>query len=117
MSASPRQRFAVVVPIVEGAAAAVEELLEAGPPFDPGESGLDRHEVFVTSDEVVFVFESRDGTEAVEAMLAEPGVEVMAEAWQLHMSGPPRLARSAYVWERAEAAVDPALLPPGLRES
>ena len=72
MSAAPHQRFAIVVPIVEGAEAAVEELLDAGPPFDPAAAGLDRHEVFVTSDEVIFVFESRDGIEAVEAMLAEP---------------------------------------------
>jgi len=109
-------RFAILVPIVEGAAGAVEELLAAGPPFDPDETGLDRHEVFVTDAEVVFVFESRDGIEAVEAMLADPDVEVLADAWQLHMAGPPRLARPAYAWSRADAAVDPSLLPPGLRD-
>src|SRR5262245_9588358 len=114
MSAPP-EGFAVVVPIVEGAAAAVAELLEAGPPFDPDETGLSRHEVFVSSDEVIFVFESRDGVESLEAMIAEPGADVVADAWQLHMAGPPRLARPAYVWERAPSAVDRALLPPGLR--
>jgi len=109
-------RLAIVVPIVEGAARAVDELLAAGPPFDPDETGLDRHEVFVTGAEVVFVFESRDGVEAVEAMLADPDVEVLADAWQLHMAGPPRLARPAYVWSRTGAAVDSTLLPPGLRD-
>ena len=116
MSAAPHQRFAIVVPIVEGAEAAVEELLDAGPPFDPAAAGLDRHEVFVTSDEVIFVFESRDGIEVVEAMLAEPDTAFAAEAWQLHMAGPPRLARLAYIWSRPEAAADQALLPPGLRD-
>jgi hypothetical protein len=116
MSAAPLQRFAIIVPIVEGAEAAVEELLDAGPPFDPAAAGLDRHEVFLTGDEVIFVFESRDGTEAVEAMLAEPSMAPATEAWELHMAGPPRLARLAYVWSRPEAAADQALLPPGLRE-
>ena len=73
MSTARDERFAIVVPLVEGAEPAVEELLEAGPPFDlacrRASTGTRSSS---TSDEAIFVFESRDGTEAVEAMLAEP---------------------------------------------
>ncbi|HEY8631028.1 MAG TPA: hypothetical protein VIL73_10900 [Gaiellaceae bacterium] len=94
----------------------MRRLLEAGPPFDPEQTtGLDRHEVFLTSDEVVFVFESKLGAEALEPLLAEPELWEAAAAWRDHLAGPPRLAEDVFSWTRAETSevpIDTALVPP-----
>jgi hypothetical protein len=96
------RRTAVVVPLVPGAHEAARALLEQGPPFDLEQSGLERHEVFLTPDEVVFVFESRVGAEAWEPLLADPKLWERAAAWRDHIAGPPRIAESAYFWARAD---------------
>jgi hypothetical protein len=111
------RRTALVIPLKKEAHEAVRRLLEAGPPFDPEQTtGLDRHEVFLTSDEAVFVFESKLGVEALEPLLAEPALWESAAAWRDHLAGPPRLAEDVFSWTRAEtsseALVDTALAPP-----
>ena len=103
-SAAPR-RTAVVVPLKPEAHDAVQSLLAAGPPFDPEGLGLDRHEVFLTPSEVVFVFESPLGSKALEALLAQPGLWQSAAAWHVHVSGPPRIAEDVYSWARPPAEV------------
>jgi hypothetical protein len=57
-------RAAVIVPIEPGTHERARELLAGGPPFDPEAVGLERHQVFLTTDEVVFLFESRLGAPA-----------------------------------------------------
>jgi hypothetical protein len=109
------RRLAVVVPLKEGAQEAVRTLLEAGPPFEPEQTELDRHEVFLTPHEVVFVFESRLGGKALERLLVEPGLWKVADSWRQHVAGPPRLAQDVYAWKRANGETEPTLLPPGLR--
>jgi len=106
------RRIAVVLPLREGAHEAVRSLLAVGPPFDPYEIGLDRHQVYITADEVVFVFESTAG---LEPLLAEPGLWAQADTWAEHVAGPPRIAESVYAWNRPAAEPDRSLLPPGLR--
>ena len=39
------------------------------PPFDPEALGLDRHQVFLTASEAVFIFESELGAGALESLL------------------------------------------------
>jgi hypothetical protein len=109
------RRSAVVLPIRPGSHEAVRALLDSGPPFDPEEIGLDLHQVFLTPDEVVFVFESRLGASVLEPLLAAPGVWESASAWYEHLAGPPRIAEAVYAWSRPDA-VDRSLLPPGLRD-
>ena len=93
------RRTAFVLPLKKDAHRAVRRLLEAGPPFDPEQiTGLDRHEVFLTSAEVVFVFESKLGAEALEPLLAESGVWEAAEGWRDQLAGPPRLAEDVFSW-------------------
>jgi hypothetical protein len=91
------ERLALVVPLRPGARGTVEQLLAVGPPFDPVELGLDAHEVFVTDDEAVFVFEG------VPAALLERSAEdetiwAAAAAWQPLIDGRVRLAERAYAW-------------------
>jgi len=108
------RRVVVVLPLREGSAEAVRLLLADGPPFDPDALGLERHTVYLTGEEVVFVFEWR-GETAFESLLAQPGLWDVAAAWTGLAAGPPRPAGPAYTWTRPdEAPLDEALLPPGL---
>jgi hypothetical protein len=111
----PGRRTTVVLPLADGSAPAVRELLDAGPPFDPDELGLVRHEVFLTPAEAIFVFEVKPGAGPLEQLLAEPELWRGAVAWEPHIAGPPRIAEDVYSWVRPQAAIDPSLLPPGLR--
>jgi hypothetical protein len=114
-AAGAERRTAVVVPLVPGSHAAVRALLAEGPPFDPAALGLDRHLVFLTETEVVFVFESWLGASVLEPMLSEPGIWERAAAWHQYLAGPPRIAQGVYSWARPSVAADRSLLPPGLR--
>jgi hypothetical protein len=110
-----RRRLTIVLPLVEGARDAVRALLADGPPFDPEALGLDRHQVFLTQAEAVFVFESTLGASALEALLEEPALWQSAAAWHEYLAGPPRIAEDVFSWTRPSAQVDNSLLPPGLR--
>ena len=110
-----RHRTAVVIPLREGSFEAVQLLLEAGPPFDPDRIGLDRHQVFLTPVEAIFVFESRLGEHALEPLLELPELWQSAAAWHDHVVGPPRIAEDVYSWTRPDTETDRSLLPPGLR--
>jgi hypothetical protein len=110
-----RRRTAVVIPLREGSFEAVRLLLEAGPPFDPDRIGLDRHDVFLTPTEAIFIFESRLGENTLEPLLEQPELWQSAAAWHEHVAGPPRIAEDVYSWTRPDMDTDRSLLPPGLR--
>src|SRR5690349_20400556 len=93
-------RAVVVVPLLERAHEQAAELLRGGPPFDPEEAGLERHHVFVTEDEVVFLFEA-DDLDAAERLIADETFWNAAAAWKSLVAGPPRWAEAAYSWVHA----------------
>ena len=95
--APPVERVALVVPLRAGAKAEAEALLVQGPPFDPRELGLERHEVFVTDEEVVFVFEGIPSA-FVERIAADETVWEAANAWRPLIDGRMRYADQAYAW-------------------
>jgi len=112
------QRTAIVLPLKEGAKSEAQSLLAAGPPFDLEHTRIERHEVFLTEREVVFVFVSPLGIEALEPLLADPDFWRGAAAWREHLAGPPRLAQGVYSWERSEPSNDLLFLPtPGPGDS
>jgi len=100
LGADARRRMAFVLPLAEGTHDQARALLEAGPPFDPEETALDRHQVFLTEDEAIFVFESKLGADALEPLLADPALWLSAAAWRDLLAGPPRIAEDVYSWER-----------------
>jgi hypothetical protein len=106
------RRTLVVLPLKPGARGAVEALLSAGPPFDPDAIGLDRHEVFLTASEVVFLFESPHG---IDPLLRQAALWERAAEWHEHLAGPPRVADEAYSWRRNGVDADGFLVPPSLR--
>jgi hypothetical protein len=103
------EQLATVARLKPGAESQAAELIEKGPPFDPGESGLDRHAVYLSAGEVVFVFEGREVEWIVEELVDEPFRWLAADAleeWRPLVDGEPRIARPAYVWTRESVATD-----------
>jgi hypothetical protein len=95
---------AVVLPIKPGTRDRATSLVADGPPFDPAAAGLDRHYVFVTDHEAVFVFDGADARRAVERLIRDPGVWKAAVAWRECLAGRPRLATEEFVWTRSPSA-------------
>lgn len=110
-----RRRTAFILPLKDGSHDAARALLDGGPPFDPEETDLDRHEVFLTAGEVIFIFESRIGADALEPLLSNPELWQSAASWREHLAGPPRIAEDVYSWTRPEGRIERSLVPPGLR--
>src|SRR5882757_7995870 len=100
LDSNSRRRIAVVVPLREDAHTAIRELLAAGPPFDPEALGLDRHQVYLTGSEAIFIFESHFGAKALEPLLESPELWQSAAAWHDHLDGPPRIAEDLSSWQR-----------------
>jgi len=91
----------VVAQLKPGGDARARELLEEGPPFELAGSPFDSHEVFVTPQEVVFVFQGRGAAgQTLSLPAGDPNVWRAAKAWSECLEGRPRIARSAFVWER-----------------
>ena len=100
-----RGRATIVLPLREGSLDRVRELVAKGPPFDPGETSLTRHELLLTPREAIFVFET--ATESgLLMLLTQLDIWDAVAAWGELVAGPPRLADVAYGWARAYDATD-----------
>jgi hypothetical protein len=95
-------QLAIVVRLKPGAEPRAAELLRNGPPFDPGERGFERHAVYLSATEVVFVFEGPEVEWIVSELVDEPSSPLAAafDAWRPLLDAPPRIARRAYAWQR-----------------
>jgi hypothetical protein len=90
-------RVVVILPLKEGARDRAAAILEHGPPFDPEQAGLDRHQVFLNDREAIFVFEA-DGADAVDRLVKDTSLWGAAAPWKELVAGPPRLADEAFSW-------------------
>lgn len=97
------QRIAVIARLKPEASQQAEALLASGPPFDPKELGFERHSVFLTTDEVVFVFEGGDPTPVLLQASRQLDAGVLG-AWEPLVEGLPKIAREVYSWVRPEDA-------------
>ena len=96
-------RVALIARLKPGMEEKAAALIEQGPPFDPGERGLDRHTVYLSAREVVFVFEGGEVEWILDEMVNEPAGGKVPEAlgaWRDIVEGVPRIGRTAFVWER-----------------
>lgn len=110
-------RAVVVLPLREGTSEQAAELLRRGPPFDPEEVGLERHHVFLTEAEAVFVFEA-DSLDAAGRLVGEGRFWSAASAWKDLVEGPPRLAEEDFSWVRPHVPDDLSFEPtPGPGDS
>jgi hypothetical protein len=93
-------RLVLVVPLREGCLDRVRELLAEGPPFELGTTHLERHEVYLTEHEAVFVFEAPGEAPPLELRAGNPALRTAAAAWRDCMAGRPRKAETAFTWLR-----------------
>ena len=89
-----------VLPLNENAYERARSLLAQGPPLDLEMTGFDRHQVFLTEREVVFVFEAPGPSATLELPGEEQSLWQVAAAWELLMAGRPRKAETAFEWIR-----------------
>jgi hypothetical protein len=97
------RRFVVTVQLARGAEKKVREILREGPPFDLEGSSLERHFVFVASDELVFLFEGDGADEEAERLLKDPRVLGEAGRIRAYLAGKPRVPEEVFGWERPES--------------
>jgi hypothetical protein len=101
------EQLAIVARLRSGAEPRAAMLIEQGPPFQIGESGLERHTIYLSAGEVVFVFEGHEVEWIVDGMIEDPfrwTLSVAFEAWRDLVEGEPRIARPAFSWQRDERA-------------
>lgn len=95
------ERVAIVARLRPGAAGQARELVGSGPPFELDHSGIERHSVFVSTDEVVFVFEGRQVEWTVDELIDGPFHHKLQRAfdqWRTIVDGLPRIAREEFRW-------------------
>ena len=100
------EQLAIVARLKTGVEPRAAELLAKGAPFDPATSGLRRHTVFLSADEVVFVFEGDEVEWTVDRLIDEPfhwDLLAAFDEWRPLIDGHPRIARMAYAWSQAPA--------------
>lgn len=110
-------RALVVISLKPGAFGRVAALVRRGPPFDPDAAGLDRHHVFLTEHEAVFVFEGAS-PETVERLANDVSLWTAAGDWAELAAGPPRVADDIYDWIRPQSLENVVFTPtPGPGDS
>jgi hypothetical protein len=101
------ERLALIARLKPGSEPQAKELIAKGPPFDPQESGFLRHSAFLSSTEVVFVFEAPEVEWLVDSLVDEPFHWPLRDAldeWRPLVEGQPRMAREEFFWERDRPA-------------
>ena len=95
-------RLAVLAHLKPGVEEKAAELVASGPPFDPREVGFDRHLVFLSGDQVVFVFEGGRLDQLLQSAVKDARKMGALRHWEPLLDGLPRIAKEAYSWEREE---------------
>jgi hypothetical protein len=94
----PIAQIAVVLPLKPDALATARTLVSQGPPFDPADTSLARHEVFLTDHEAIFVFTGTDACESIRQIMRDTTIWPVAQQWAACLDGKPRLAEPGYNW-------------------
>jgi hypothetical protein len=111
-------RLVIIAPLKDGKEARVRELLRGGPPFALEETAFDRHAVHLTDREAVFVFEGQGPSSTLELPGEETELWRAAEAWSECIAEQPRVARTAFSWQRVEGPEGVSFEPtPGVGDS
>jgi hypothetical protein len=91
------ERVAVVLPLRKSRIAEARELVEDGPPFDPAVLGLKGHEVYLSEDEAVFVFEGPNVRTMLQRLTRDPTLWQAGIAWRSCVCGRPHLLPEAHL--------------------
>ncbi len=101
------ERVAIIARLQEGAERKAAELIASGPPFDPTAIGFVRHAVYLSSSEVVFVFEAHEVEWLVDSLVSDPFQWMVSQAldkWRPLIKEHPRVAREVFHWEATQPA-------------
>jgi hypothetical protein len=93
-------RLVIVGRLKDGKHAEAEKLLQGGPPFDPEELGFHCHGVYLTSTEVIFVFEAPEVEWLVNDLIDDPAISSAFGPWHSVIEGTPRLGHECFFWSR-----------------
>lgn len=96
------QRLAVIAKLKSDAQSRAAQLIEQGPPFNPKDTGFERHSVFLSGDHVVFVFEGGRLDQLLQSVIRNPSAVGTMRDWEPLVEGVPKVAREAYFWERGD---------------
>ena len=94
------QRIAVIAKLKPETEERATELIEGGPPFDPDKLGFDSHTVYLSGNQVVFVFEGGRLDHLLHAVVRDPANLSTFGQWEPLIDGFPSVAREAYSWQR-----------------
>lgn len=89
-------QIAIVLPLRRDAIETAAALVADGPPFDPADADIERHEVFLTEHEAVFVFTGTNACASVRRFAEDTAIWRAADRWASCLAGPPRLADVAF---------------------
>lgn len=90
-----------MLPIRRGSRARAKRLLAKGPPFDSEAAGFESHEILVSEEEVVFVFEA-PGQHIRDRLVAEASEWTAGGAWKELVAAAPRFAETAFASRHSE---------------
>ena len=93
------RRFVVSLPLRPGSTDQIRRLLREGPPFDLSGLSLERHEVFLSDAELIFLFEGTHSERVAIELLERPRVLGQASRIAPFVAGPPRFFSEAFSWE------------------
>jgi len=99
------EQLAIVARLKPGKEQEAAKLIAQGPPFEIGGSGLERHTVYLSAGEVVFVFEGHEVEWIVDGMIEDPfrwTISAAFAGWRDLVEGEPRIARPAFSWQQGE---------------
>lgn len=97
------EQIAIVARLKSGAEPHAADLIAEGPPFEPARSGLERHTVYLSAGEVIFVFEGHEVEWIVDGLVDEPfhwPVLAALDEWRPLLEDNPRIARPMFTWMR-----------------
>jgi hypothetical protein len=95
------ERVAIVAGLKPGASEQARRLVASGPPFDLKANGVERHSVFVSAAEVIFLFEGHEIEWAVDSLVDDPfqyDLQQAFDAWRAIVDGTPRVAQEQFEW-------------------
>jgi hypothetical protein len=92
--------FVVTARLKRGRLEHVREILREEPPFDAAETALQRQQVFLGRDEVVFLFDGPQADEVGRRLLDDSGILGRRGRIARHLSGSPRTAYEVFSWDR-----------------
>ena len=107
----PMERVAIVARLNEGSGPRAAQLIAGGPPFDLAETGIVNQSVYLSTGEVVFLFEGNQVEWIVEDLIDDafqPELQRAFDRWRPIIDGAPRIARERFGWG-VQPAVPPAV--------